>query len=96
MKIEKVNFGNEEPAEITYQEIGDNYYDVWLYDNVSSETDEDGNVNYTADGVHLKTKLSRDEVLAMKNKFFEEDLPEPTITDVIEALDILTEIILGE
>ena len=90
-KYTNISFGGEMPKEIDYRKQADGFAEVWLYTNIR-EVEEDG---FVADGVFFKTKLSEEEVLAQKGIYFAEEEPETTIDDLVEAIDILTNIILG-
>ena len=48
---------------------------------------------WEADEVQIHTRLSEEEVLAQADMYFEEEI-ETTIEDLVEALDILTGIVL--
>jgi len=50
---------------------------------------------YQADEVMFYTRLSQEEVLEQFDSYFIEE-PEPTISDLVEAIDILAEIVMEE
>ena len=62
--------------------------EVYLRRNI--EQTEEG---WQADEVFVETRLSQAEVEAQFDSYFMEE-PEPTIGDLIEAVDILTQIVL--
>ena len=68
--------------------------EVWLRRNIRQEEAEEGPV-WTADEVSFRTRLTQEEIIAQADSYFIEE-PETTIDDLIEALDILTGIVIGE
>lgn len=91
MEVIRVHFGAEEPNDIDYREQADGFAEVWLYNNIGQ--DDDG---FYADGVFFRTLLSKDEVEAQRDKYFVEQEPEVTVQDLVEAIDILSGLILEE
>ena len=91
MQIVKTYFGAERPNEIDYRPQADGLAEVWLYRNITA--DDEG---YSADGIFFKTAMSEAEVLEQKETFFAKatEDPETTIADLVEAIGILTNIIL--
>ena len=68
--------------------------EVWLRRNIEPFETEEGS-GYKADEVHFRTMLTEEEVLAQADHYFYEE-PETTIDDLVEALDILSSIVIGE
>lgn len=108
MKIEKIGFGGSRPKNVNYKfNIFKSEAEVWLYDNIVEEySEEDNSVSYYADGVYFTTTDSEDTIINNFSYYWDansEDLPtsedydepEPTLSDVIEALNLLTEIVLS-
>lgn len=91
MEVIRVHFGAEEPNDIDYRKQADGFAEVWLYNNIGQ--DDDG---FYADGVFFRTLLSKDEVEAQRDKYFVEQEPEVTVQDLVEAIDILSSLILEE
>ena len=92
----KIHFGCQKPKEIEYRSQPDGFAEVWIYRDIHAEVDSDGNVDFVADGVLLKTKLSEEEVISQRESYFKTDETEEiTTADLVEALDILTSIVLG-
>ena len=83
-----------EPSQVSYIPQADGTAEVWLRRNIREEQTEDG-VQWSADEVQFNTCLTEEEVLAQADKYFLEE-PETTIEDVVEALNILTDLIIGE
>lgn len=83
-----------EPDRILYMPQNDGTAEVWLRRNIRQEETEEGLV-WVADEVSFKTRLAREEVIAQADSYFIEE-PETTIEDLVEALDILTGIVIGE
>ena len=83
-----------EPDRILYMPQADGSAEVWLRRNINQEEAKEGTV-WTADEVFFKTRLTEEEVIAQADKYFIEE-PETTIDDLVEALDILTSIVIGE
>ena len=92
MQIEKVYFGCQQPDGIEYRVQPSGTAEVWLYQNIIQN--EDG--EYEAEGVHFFTVLPIEQIEAQRDSYFTVEEPEPTISDLVEALDILTSIVLGE
>lgn len=87
------SFYAEEPDRIQYLLQPDGSAEVWLRTNIEETETEDGAV-WQADEVQFNTYLSKEEVLAQAGAYFVEEEPETTIADLVEAIDILTGIIL--
>ena len=101
MQIIKVHFGGTKPQDMEYFKQADGMAEVWLYNNIREETDADGNTEFVADGVMLKTCLSAEEIETRRDNYFTEEpttvTEEPTtVEDLVEAINILTSIVLGE
>ena len=95
MEIVKVHFGCQKPNDLDYRPQPDGFAEVWIYKDIHAETDPDGNVDFVANGVMLRTKLSEEEIVTQKESYFTEDV-DVTMNDLIEALDILASIVLEE
>lgn len=91
--MQKVYF-TAEPGQILYMPQADGSAEVWLRKNINEKTSAEGTI-WTADEVFFKTHLTEKEVIAQADKYFVEE-PETTINDIVEALDILTSIVIGE
>lgn len=89
--MQKTFFTNE-PEAILYLPQADGRAEVWLRKNIEMVETEDGPM-WEADEVQIHTRLSEEEVLAQADMYFEEEI-ETTIEDLVEALDILTGIVL--
>lgn len=81
-----------EPDRISYLPQADGTAEVWLRRNIQEVESEDGPM-WEADEVQFFTRLSEEEVLSQEDKHFEEPI-ETTLDDLVEAIDILTGIIL--
>ena len=77
-----------EPDRVSYQPTSEGTAEVYLRRNIE-ETEE----GWQADEVFFVTRLSQEEVVAQFDSYFIEE-PEPTIGDLVEAVDILTQIVL--
>lgn len=91
----KVHFGAERPKDIDYRKQVSGIAECWLYRDVHEETDADGNSEFVAEGVFIETMLTEEEVQARRESYFEEPKEDVTVGDLVEALDILTNIVLG-
>ena len=91
----KVHFGSERPNDIDYKKQVDGLAEVWVYRDVHEEQDAEGNREYVADGVFIRTMLSEEEVQARRDSYFQEPEEDVTVSDLVEALGILTDIVLG-
>ena len=87
------SFYTEEPDPIQYLLQHDGSAEVWLRTNIEEIETEEGTA-WQADEVQFNTHLSQEEVLAQAGAYFAEEEPETTIDDLVEAIDILTGIIL--
>lgn len=96
MKTIKVHFGAQRPPEIDYRMQANGSAEVWLYNDVHEEINTDGNSDFVADGIFLETSLTQEEVEAQRDFYFEPVEPETTMADLVEAINILTDIILEE
>ena len=90
--MEKAFFSTE-PDQIQYMPQPDGSAEVWLRANIEQIEMEDGTA-WKADEVHFNTYLTQEEILAQADTYFTEPEPETTIADLVEAIDILTGIIL--
>ena len=82
-----------EPERVAFFPQRDGSAEVYLRRNIRQEPDgEDGTI-WAADEVFIRTRLSREEVEARFDNYFEEEI-ETTIEDLAEAIEILTHIIL--
>ena len=76
-------------------ELSENRREVWLNKNIATETDDDGNVIYTADMVHFVSELTVEEIEAQFDALWEEQTaPKPTIADVVDGLNALAEMLI--
>lgn len=91
--MQKVYFTTE-PGQILYMPQDNGTAEVWLRRNINQEESEEGTV-WTADEVFFRTRLTEEEVIDQAENYFIEE-PETTIEDLVEALDILTGIVIGE
>ena len=91
--MEKVTF-TEEPEVILYMPQVNDTADVWLRKNIEIKKDTEGNEYYKADEVYFNTRLTKEEVMEQFDSYFIIEEPEPTIQDLVEALDIVTQIVL--
>lgn len=80
-----------EPDRVLFKPLADGSAEVYLRRNIEERESEEG--GWQADEVFFTTNLSQAEVEAQFDSYFMEE-PEPTIADVVEALDTLTQIIL--
>lgn len=83
---------SEEPQRILYLPQSDGKAEVCLRKNIEHIDGDDGE-QWVADEVQFKTMLSQEEVLSQFDEYFVEEI-ETTISDLVEAIDILTGIIL--
>ena len=90
-EILKVSFGGEQPPDYEYKRLANGLAAVWLYRNAGQN--EDG--EWSADGVYLETMLSEEDILSVADRYFATPEPEVTVQDLIEAVNILTDMILG-
>ena len=95
MEILKVHFGAQEPKKTQYIPNADGFAEVWLHNNIRTEEDANGNTEFVADGVFFRTMLSEEEVESQRDSYFAESEPETTVADLVEAIDIPTEIVVG-
>lgn len=77
-----------EPEKILYLPQSDGTAEVYLRKNI--EQTEDG---WVADEVQIRTRLTELEILTQFDSYFVEEI-ETTIEDLVEAIDILTGIVL--
>lgn len=77
-----------EPEKILYLPQSDGTAEVYLRKNIL-QTEE----GWEADEVRLCTRLTEQEILTQFDSYFVEQI-ETTIEDLVEAIDILTEIVL--
>lgn len=96
MEMVKIHFGCQKPKEIEYRSQPDGFAEVWIYRDIHAEVDSDGNTDFVADGVMIRTKLSESEVEAQKKSYFKEPSEDVTVADLVEAIDILASIVLRE
>ena len=84
----------QEPGRVWYIPQTDGSAEVWLRRNIEEIETEEG-TQWRADEVTFTTRLTEEEVLEQADSYFIEE-PETTISDLVEAIDILTGIIIGE
>lgn len=77
-----------EPEKILYLPQSDGTAEVYLRKNI--EQTEDG---WVADEAQIRTRLTELEILTQFDSYFAEEI-ETTIEDLVEAIDILTGIVL--
>ena len=82
-----------EPAAISYLSRPDGVAEVYLRRNIESFETAEGDTAWKADEVFFETMLSEEEVADQFDNYFIEE-PETTIDDLVDAIDILTQIIL--
>lgn len=93
MMMEKVQF-SELPEKIFYLKHSDGSAEARLRRNIQEVETDDG-VMWTATEVFIPhTMLTVEELDGQFDTYFYEE-PETTIADLTEAIDILTEIVLG-
>ena len=92
-RYDKIYFGGEQPATIDYKVRPDGTAEVWVYKDVRNVGTEE-EPEWVAKGVFFTTALPESEIAANTDQYFVEEEPEPTISDLVEAIDILTNIIL--
>lgn len=85
-------FFTERPERMAYLQQGDGTAEVWLRDNIEREETEEG-VRWSADEVMIRTHLSQDEIESQFDSYFFIE-PETTVADLVEAIDLLTTIVL--
>ena len=71
---------------------------MWLRNNIQLVGRTDGELEWnvwTADEVMLVTHLTREEIEAQFDEYFVIPEPQPTIEDLVEALNIMEDILLG-
>ena len=81
-------FFSKEPEKILCLSQSDGTAEVYLRKNIKQT--EDG---WEADEVQIRTRLTEQEILTQFDSYFVEEI-ETTIGDLVEAIDILTEIVL--
>ena len=84
----------QEPGQVLFIPRSDGTNEVWLRRNIEEIETEDGTA-WRADEVSFETCLTEQEVLDQADSYFIEE-PETTIDDLVEALDILASIVIGE
>lgn len=89
----------EKPDVITYMKLPNGSADVWLRDNITETTDEEGNTQYECDEVYFRTTLSKSEITADFDTIFENDgttvdedtgeesVDDPTLAERVAALE---------
>ena len=82
-----------EPAAVSYLSRPDGKAEVYLRRNITEYETEEGGTGWKADEVFFETMLSEEEVSEQFDSYFIEE-PETTIGDLVDAIDILTQIIL--
>lgn len=76
-------------------ELPGNRREIWLNQNISKEHDENGNDIWTADTVHFVTAMSVQEITERFDEIWDEKTaPAPTITDLVDGLNALAEMIM--
>lgn len=81
-----------EPDAVSYLSRPDGKAEVYLRRNITPYETEEGS-GWKADEVFFETMLSEEEVAAQFDSYFIDE-PETTIGDLVDAIDILTQIIL--
>ena len=95
--MEKVEY-SDRPERILYLPQPDGSAEVWLRNNIRQTEKTDGEMTWLiweADEVMISTHLTQEEVEARFDEYFIEPEPTPTIEDLIEALNIMEDILLG-
>lgn len=90
-EVIKVHLGSKRPNEVEVVGTVEGLTEMWIYRGITTEENEDGNIEYVAEGVMIRTKLSEDEVLAQKNIYFGEI--KPTEFEILEAQVLYTALI---
>lgn len=85
--MQKTYFSTE-PEKILYLPQSDGTAEAYLRKN-TRQTEE----GWEADEVQIRTRLTEEEILAQFDSYFVERI-ETTIGDLVEAIDILTGIVL--
>ena len=95
--MNKVEY-SEQPDRILYIPQEDESAEVWLRKDIELVTHKDGELTWQiweANEVQFNTYLSQSEVEAQFDSYFAEEYPQTTIEDLVEALNIMEDIILG-
>ena len=88
--VNKVYFGGEKPPPYRFTPLKNGKNGVWVHRNIVE--DEDG---WSADAVYFETVLPEDEALREADRLFEPVEPMTTVDDLVEAINILTGLVLG-
>lgn len=89
--MEKTYFTNE-PERILYLKQNEGPAEVWLRQNIEEIETEEG-IQWTAEEVMIHTNLTQEEIESQFDSYFFEE-PETTVDDLVEAIDLLTTIVL--
>ena len=95
--MNKVEY-SEQPDRILYIPQENGSTEVWLRKDIELVTHTDGELTWQiweANEVQFNTYLSQSEVEAQFDSYFAEEEPQTTIEDLVEALNIMEDIILG-
>lgn len=86
----RISFGGEEPPEHTYRKLNSGFYGCWVYKNAEEVDGE-----WYADGAYIETLLPENEAVVACEKLLEPKEPETTVEDLVEAINLLTDLVLG-
>lgn len=95
--MERVEY-SEQPERILYLPQADGSAEVWLRNNIRQAHKTDGELEWdiwVAEEVMFRTHLTLEEVTAQFDSYFTIPDPQPTIEDLVEAMNILEDILLG-
>ena len=95
--MERVEY-SEQPERILYLPQADGSAEVWLRNNIRLVNRTDGELSWNiwvAEEVMFVTHLTLEEVTAQFDEYFVVPEPQPTIEDLVEAMNILEDILLG-
>ena len=82
MEIKKIHFSEKPTSLCDYRIQDDGFAEVWLFDNL--QPDEEG---WVADGVFLRSMLTKEEIEAHKAEFFVVEAPTLTIEERVDVLE---------
>ncbi len=95
--MERVEY-SEQPERILYLPQADGSAEVWLRNNIRLVNRTDGELSWNiwvAEEVMFVTHLTLEEVTTQFDEYFVVPEPQPTIEDLVEAMNILEDILLG-
>ena len=89
--MQKARF-TEEPEVIVRLPRPDGSAEVWLRSDIHEVTDGE-ETYWEADEVQFVSRLSEEEIMNQADMYFIEE-PEVTINDLVEAIDILADLVM--